>query len=105
MAFLLQKYRRLVDDAELAWHAGDENEGAKLDAEAHNVYEENKRRLEAATAKFYSFSEECRDSGWLNAGQTYKALCERPNALAYCELWELAAASCRDLVECGTFAN
>jgi hypothetical protein len=102
-----QKIKRLEDDADLAWHDGDEAEGARLDALVRELDAENERRLEAAKARLESFDQEAKDSGLLNASETsVKPLGGPPTfgslgdrALQMCEFWELAAESAQAIVD------
>jgi len=104
---LNQKIKRLEDDADLAWHDGDEAEGMRIDALVFELGAENERRLEAAKTRFETFDEEAKDSGLLNAsetsvsmsgnGPTFGALGD--NALQMCEFWELAAESAQNIVD------
>jgi len=97
--FLLQKASRLNDDADMAWEAGDEAEGERLDKEVSQLWAENERRLEAAKARLEAFSEDLQASGWNNAGDTYPQLNGRHDTLQYCELWECAAESAQCLAD------
>ena len=103
---LKQKAQRLHDDAELAWHDGNEAEAHRLDAIAWELEEENERRLEAAKALFETFDEDAQDSGRINAEETSMSWSGNAptfgsvkNRLQMCEFWEAAAGSAQSIVD------
>lgn len=67
---------------------------------------ENAKRMEAAKAKFYGFSEDAQYSGELNAAQTapftnFAKYGKQDEMLDSCEFWELAADGA-EMAECET---
>ena len=105
---LKQKAQRLHDDAELAWHDGNEAEAERIDAIAWELEAENERRLIAAKARLESFDQEAQASGLLNAEDTSMSWSgDAPTfgeigrrAAQMCEFWELAADSAQCIVDC-----
>ena len=87
----------LEEQAESAWKSEDYDRGEAIDSAVFEIGRENEKRIEKAQLKLADFSEEHKDSGMINANDTFAHY--GSDALYMCEFWECAVDSAQSMAD------